>query len=394
MRLTTRFQILLVVAGCALGGCKQQSVPATTASAAPGQPAAPPDPLSITPNEALRRRLTTGSIQNLAVGEVITVAARVEVDGTRVTRVGSPVMGRVTSLLVHEGQQVEQGQILALVNSTVLSDGQLAFLKALAKGQLALRAVERARVLLKAEVIGAAELQRREAEVAEAEAERDAARDQLLLLGMAPEAVEELQIHRKLNSTARIIASMRGTVLTRKITLGQVLQPADDAFEIADLSSLWLVADVPSPESTALFIGQSVEAEISAHSNTTISGKLTFVSSTVNEATRTVRAHLPLDNASGRYKPAMLATMRLKGRTQPQACVPPSAVVREEDREHVFVESAGSSFTLRPVQLGPELGACRVVLEGLTSADIIVREGAFHLNNERRRRALRSAGGE
>src|SRR5262249_47796470 len=156
---------------------------------------------------------------------------RVEVDETRITRVGSPVMGRITDLAIREGQEVRRGQLLAMVNSTGLSEAQLAFLKALSQRQVAQRAVERAQVLLKADVIGSAELQRREAELAQASAELDAARDQLMLLGMPAEAIAALKKTRSINSVSRVIASMDGTVLDRKVTLGQVVQPADTVFE-------------------------------------------------------------------------------------------------------------------------------------------------------------------
>lgn len=373
--------ILLIAAGCG-------KTPAESTVAAK-QPAQASDPNTIDVPETMKDQIKVGTLTMKSVGEQVTVAARIEVDGTLVTRVGSPVMGRVTALMVREGQQVKQGDLIALVSSTGLSDGQLAFLKALSQGQLAKRAVERARLLLKSEVIGAAEMQRREAELAQAEAERDAARDQLLLLGMPPEAVEELEKNRKLNSVARIVASMPGTVLSRKITLGQVVQPADALVEIADLSQVWLAADVPAPEAPGLFVGQHVEAEIN---NERISGKLDFVSATVNDATRTVRVHLELNNPKGIYKPAMLATMFVHGRSEPKPILPTTAVVRDENREYVFVQTAENTYQLRPVELGGEFGTDRVVLAGIRQGEKILLDGAFHLNNERRRRAVRGEG--
>lgn len=377
--------VLLTAASCTK---KTEGVAAAsvTATAAP-----PADPLTIAPGDQIRSQLKLGVPEVVPVGETVTVAARVEVDGTRVARVGTPVMGKVTELHVHEGQRVERGQLLATVSSTILSEGQLAFLKALSQQQLARRAVERARILLKSDVIGAAELQRREAELAEIEASRDAARDQLLLLGVAPEAIDDLEKLRKINSISRIMASMPGTVLARHVTLGQVVQPADSAFEIADLSKLWLVADVPSAEAAGLYVGMAVEATIGMHNETHTSGRLAFVSSTVNEATRTVRVHLDLDNPAGRFKPAMLATMLLQGRTSPRTCVPVSAVVREDDRDYVFTQTGNGVFTLRPVVLGVEAGSHRVLQDGLRANETIVLDGAFHLNNERRR-SLRGSG--
>lgn len=88
----------------------------------------------------------------------------------------------------------------------------------------------------------------------------------------------------------------------------------------------------------------------------------------------------------------MLATLQLHGRSEPRLCVPASAVVRENDTDYVFVQTAPGRFTLRPVSLGPEHGSMRVLLGGVARGEQIVLDGAFHLNNERRRRVLR--GGE
>jgi cobalt-zinc-cadmium efflux system membrane fusion protein len=97
-------------------------------------------------------------------------------------------------------------------------------------------------------------------------------------------------------------------------------------------------------------------------------------------------------NLQGRYKPAMLATMVLKDRSHKATVVPLSAIVREGNADHVFVETAPDTFTLRQITLGDEDGDRRVVSEGVSVDDKIVLDGAFHLNNERKRLALQGGG--
>ncbi len=347
------------------------------------------DPLEITATPTLLERIRIGEPHWDQVSASITTPARVEADETRITRVGSPVMGRIVDLMVREGQEVKKGQLLALVNSTGLSEAQLSFLKALSQKQLAQRAVERAQVLLKADVIGSAELQRRDAELAQASAELDVAHDQLMLLGMPEEAITALEKTRSIHSVSRVIASMAGTVLDRKITVGQVVQPADTAFEIADLSQLWLVADVPERSAGNFVVGQEVEGEIAALPGRVQHGQLAFVSATVNPETRTVRVRMDLPNPDRKLKPAMLATMLLKEKAAPQLMLPASAVVRDGDAEFVFIQRAADTFVLRRVMLDGEFDERRVLHDGVQPGEKVVVEGAFHLNNERRRRALR-----
>jgi len=355
-------------------------------------PEAPANPLEITADASLAKRLTLGEPVETTVTVEQVVAARIEVDQSRLTRVGSPIMGRVSRLAAQEGQYVRRGEVLALLDSTGLGEAQLGFLKALSGRQLAQRATERANILLAADVIGAAELQRREAELTQARAEVSAAHEQLILLGMPSEAIDELERTHRMNSVSRVVATMDGTVLHRMVSLGQVVQPADTAFEIADLSSVWLRADVPEQNAGHLRVGSRIEAEVAALPGVRIEGELSFVSATVNEETRTVLVRMQLPNPDRRFKPAMLATVTLKDQPERRRVVPSTAVVRDGNVEGVFIQVDDDTFTLRPVSLGSEFDGRRVLIDGIRPGEHIVMDGAFHLNNERRRRLVR--GGE
>jgi cobalt-zinc-cadmium efflux system membrane fusion protein len=205
---------------------------------------------------------------------------------------------------------------------------------------------------------------------------------------MSESGVLKLAATRTVNSTSHVSSSLDGTVIERRVTTGQVVQPADTMFVVADLSSVWIVADIPEQNAGMMRIGETVEAEVAALPGRRIKGQLSFVSATVNPETRTVRVRMDLANPDRQLKPAMLATVVVRGKPQRQTIVPGTAVVREENRDFVFVETAPGTFQLRPVTLGAEIDGHRVVLSGLRDADRIVTDGAFHLNNERNRLAL------
>lgn len=383
----THARTYLLFCSVALAAACGESAPEQTAQATSSAPAA--NPFEITADKDLLGRIKLGEPSWKEVAASQTVSARIEVDQTRVTRVGSPVMGRISQLLVTEGQSVRRGELLALLNSTGLNDAQLAFLKALSDRLLSERAVDRAMQLLKADVIGVAELQRREAELSQARAEFDAAHDQLELLGMPSDAIDHLEKTRQINSVSRVIAPMNGTVLSRMLTLGQVIQPADTVFEIADLSHVWLQADVPEASAGHLRVGTRIEAAVAALPDVKIEGTLSFVSATVNPETRTVRVRMDLPNPDGKFKPAMLATVTLKDQPERQQVVPSTAVIRDGDSEYVFVQVDDDTFVLRPVKLGSEFEGHRVLVDGVRTGEKILVEGAFHLNNERRRQLVR-----
>lgn len=365
-------------------GCGEQK-PSTTPTTPPAR-----DPLAVQTPPGLLERLTLGRVAEAEVRSIIQVAGRVEADETRVARVGSPVTGRIVELEVLEGQTVKRGQVLATLTSTELSAAQLAYLKARSQQVLAASSAARARQLYQADVIGQAELQRRESELLQANAELSGARDQLKVLGMPALAIERLGSTRQVDSSAQVVSSIAGTVLDRTVTAGQVVQPADKVYVVADLSNVWLVADVPEQSAGHLAVGKRVRAEIPALPGRPIEGALSFVSATVNPDTRTVRVRMDVPNPSGEYKPAMLATMLLEGPPALRVVVPSAAIVREDNRDHVFVQTAPDAFVLRRVSLGGEQAGGRVVNEGLRVGEPIVVDGAFHLNNERKRLALQA----
>ncbi|HXG18316.1 MAG TPA: efflux RND transporter periplasmic adaptor subunit [Methylomirabilota bacterium] len=377
---------LLVVSIVVFTGCQVIGSRETEAEA---QSAAPPrNPLEITAGALLLEQIKVGELGWAEVSESFRVPARVEVDDTRMARIGAPIAGRVIEVFVYEGQTVKRGQVLAKLYSADLAEVQLEFLKAHSQRQLAERAVARAQQLFKAAVIGSADLERREAEFAQTAAEVAAARRQLEVLGMPEGSIQELEKTHVLNPTTQIVASMSGTILERKITIGQVVQPAETVVVVADLSHVWLVADVPEQSAGSLQRGHAAQAEIPALPGVPISGELSFVSPTVNPETRTVRVRMDLLNPQGRFKPAMLATMTLQGKAVRQPVVPSSAVVREENQDHVFVQLDQDTFVLRPVELGFEFHHQRVLLSGLQPGEKIVVDGAFHLNNERKREVV------
>lgn len=372
---------MFLLAGCRLTGKGEQK-----AEAAPA--AKPRNPMEIVVSPDLMKQIRVGEIGFSSVSEILGMPARVEADETRIARVSAPVTARIIELDAVEGQEVRRGQVLATLHSTELSDSQFAFVKAYSQQTLAQRAAARAKHLLDADVIGSAELQRRETELLQASADLTRERDQLRVLGMHEEDIVKLEATRSVNSRSQLVATFDGTILERHATLGQVVQPAEIVFLVADLSQVWMVADVPEQASGGLAVGKLVEAEVPALPGATIRGKLTFVSATVNPNTRTVRIRIDLPNPGRRYKPAMLATMKIQGAAERRKVVPSTAIVREANDELIFVQKGPETFELRPVKLGGEHETNRVLESGVDPSERIVLDGAFHLNNERKRLAL------
>ncbi|MFO1204335.1 MAG: efflux RND transporter periplasmic adaptor subunit [Burkholderiales bacterium] len=346
------------------------------------------DPNVIVVDETLAARVKVGTIGREEVSEELRVPGSVGLDERRVARIGSSVTGRITKVLAFRGDEVKAGQTLAILNSTELANGQMQFLTAVADVELKTRAVERAKQLLAADVIGSAELQRRENELFSAEVAMKAARDQLRLMGMSPGAIDGVKRTREIDSVAAVNATMSGSVIDRQINQGQVVQPADAMFTVADLEHVWIEGEVPEQQAYLVEMGEEVRIELPALPGRRVTGKIIFISSTVNPATRTVQVRTDVVNSDRAIKPAMLANLLIRGVPQKQMVVPITAVVREANRDHVFARTGENEFRLVPVALGQESGSVVVLKDGLGEGDAIVVDGAFHLNNERKRRIL------
>lgn len=370
--------LALVLAVVLLAACNQEN--RNHAAAAPG------DPLLVEPAAELGAQLKVAPVENAPVAETLRVAGRIDFDEQRLARIGATVTGRVTAIDALLGQEVKKGSVLAQLNSAELSNAQLAYLKAKAQMELHRRNVERAKSLYEADVIGAAELQRRESEYQISSAETRAAADQLRVLGLNPGSLERLGRSGAIDSVTPVVATLGGVVVERKVAPGQVVEPTDALFVVADLSRVWAVAQVPEQQVGQVKVGQSVSIEVPALDSQKLVGKLIYVGQTVNPETRTVLVRTELDNADGRLKPAMLASMLIEARPVERLVVPASAVVREGDDDNVFVKVGEGSYRLTKLKLGPEQGGRRVVLAGLKGGEHIVVDGAFHLNNERNRR--------
>jgi cobalt-zinc-cadmium efflux system membrane fusion protein len=376
---------LTIISTSLLGivGCSDK-VADTPASAAPVR-----DPLQIQISGELANLIKSGTLSEGEYSDMIRLAGRLEVNANQTSRIGSPMTGRLTRIVANLGQHVKAGEVMAEVSSQELTAAQLAFLKAHAAEQVASRAVERAQLLVQADVIGMAELQRRQKEHEVASAEKRAATDQLRVLGLGQKSVQQLAENGRIDSVAPVTASISGVVIERQIAQGQVVQPSDALFVVSDLSNLWAIAEVPEQEAAQVKLGQSVEIEIPALNHKVIMGRLVFISDVVNPETRTVRVRAVLDNAERQLKPAMLTSMLIEGKPQQRTLIPQSAVVRENDADHVFLEVAPQTYRLTRVSLGPEHKGVRPLLAPLpnqanpNTPPKIVLDGAFHLNNQR-----------
>lgn len=381
MRTTIRFTgavviIALLAAGC--GGGEDTPAPKKETRQEPE------DVNSITIRPELAPRIKIGQPSMVDLADKLQVPSRVEVDEERLVHIGSYVTGRIIELYVMLGDSVNAGQPLARISSPELTQAQLAYLRAFSRTVVTQKAAERAHHLLAADVIAIAEVERRESELEVARAELEAAKDQLRLLGVDSGVLKELATSGHILPSVTINTSRSGTVIARSVIIGQVVQPADQLFGVADLSSVWVVGDVPEQIARNVQVGQHVEIHVPALGEVSFDGVIIFVADTVNPLTRTVMVRTMVENPRRKLKPDMLSNMHITDNPHKSLSVPETAVVREANQDYVFLAQGDNRFLRVPVELGPEVADVYPVLKGLTIGQKIVVDGAFHLDNERK----------
>ena len=345
------------------------------------------DPLEIAITPEIQKQIKTEVVGNQDVSETLMIPGRLEAQNLRLAKIGSPINGRVSDIYGSLGDVVKKGQVLARVNSIELTQNQLTLIKATQLIGLKTKAVERAKLLFDADVISKAEMQRIEAELEAVKADFRASKDQLEILGMSNKAIEKLESSGQVNSYGDVISRTNGTIITKMINLGQIVQPEDVLFSVADLSKLWGVAEIPEQQVAFVQKDQDVTIEVPAL-NKKIQGKIVYEGDIVNPETRTVMVRTEIDNADLKLKPDMLISMFIQSKKVSKLAVPASAVVRENDRNYIFVQNNPNTFRLREIELGHKDGQLINVLSGVSIGETIVSDGAFHLNSERKKKEL------
>ncbi|TKB91222.1 MAG: efflux RND transporter periplasmic adaptor subunit [Nitrospira sp.] len=298
------------------------------------------------------------------------------------------VRGRVVEVYGELGQEVKANAPLAILYSSELGLAQSAYLKAKAKLHVAEQAFNRAQFLLQEQVIGEAELQRRQAELLSTQAEANESHDRLKLLGMNDEEFRRLESSRKIRSVVPIVAPFAGRIIGRKLTRGEVVETTENLFVIADLSEVWVQAnipekDIPFAHSVHASGDRQVEVRINAYPKEVFQGMITYVADVLDPVTRTMQLRIELPNRDGRFKPEMFATIRLFSEAQPdRLAVPEAALQRDQGRTFVFVQRSLNEYEVRDVHVGESNGTVTAILAGLNEGEPVVTHGAFVLKSE------------
>jgi membrane fusion protein, copper/silver efflux system len=299
----------------------------------------------------------------------IRTVGRVEVDERRVAHVHIKLEGWIDKLSInYTGERVQRGQILFTLYSPELVATQQEYLLA-AKGKRTLgdspfrEAAEGAQSLL------------------------EVTHQRLRLWDITEDHVQDLERTGKILKTLPIHSPISGTVMNKMALAGMRVGPGDELYTIADLSHIWIVADVYEYELPLIKTGQLATVTLSYDPQTVLHGRVAFIYPTLDPQTRTAKVRFELDNPDERLKPEMYANVELQIPLGTRLVIPTEAVLESGERQIIFIHHGGGTLEWRTVKLGTRAGDWVEAAEGVAEGEHVVTSANFLIDSESRLKA-------
>jgi RND family efflux transporter MFP subunit len=335
----------------------------------------PEGAIRITPERQQLIGVKYGEVSREPLATTIRAVGRLSFDETRIARIHSKIAGWIEQVYVDfTGKLVEKDQPLVSVYSPELVATQEEYL-------LALRAQTRLGGSIFKEIS------------AGADSLLEAARRRLELWDITPAQIAELDRTRKPAKAITIYSPVSGFVVTRNAYDRQRIMPETELYTLADLSTIWVIADVYEYEAPMIREGQSATMTLSYFRGRSFRGKVTYIYPQLDVATRTVKVRVEFPNPDFALKPDMYADVELRIDYGPQLSVPADAVLDSGAAQLVFVALEGGYFEPRKVTLGGKVGERSIVLNGLKEGERIVTSGNFLIDSESRLKSAASGMG-
>jgi Cu(I)/Ag(I) efflux system membrane fusion protein len=308
--------------------------------------------------------VTFGTVEERTLETEVRAVGVIAFDETRVSQVASKVGGFVERLYVDfTGEAVQRGQALLELYSPDLVAAQ----------QELLLAAQLQRTVDQSPVPGFP------SDPANLVA---AAKRRFALWDISSPQVEEILRTGRVRRTLTLHAPRSGVVVEKKVVSGQSVMPGDHLYTVADLSRVWIEAELRDADAANVRVGSVARIEIAGLPGRSLSGRVEYIYPTVQLEARTIRARVAVSNGDATLKPGMYATVRLSTPGQRVLAIPASGVVRTGERAIVFVDMGGGELMSHEVTVGRVVGEYIEVLGGLSAGDRVVTSAQFLIDSE------------
>jgi cobalt-zinc-cadmium efflux system membrane fusion protein len=363
--------------------------PATTAYAKaegtgrPGAPPLPPDTIELTDAQLSAVKVEPVGeyvfpIQKEAIGSI-------EFNQEMSVQVFTPYQGRIVGLFAKIGDEVKKGQTLFTIDSPDLLQAESTLIAAAGVLEFTTRNLARLKQLYASRAVSQKEMEQAVSDQQTAEGNVRAGRDAVRIFGKTDAEIDAIIAKRMADPILVVQSPISGRITARNAAPGLFVQPgnAPAPFSVADISTMWMLANVPEADSPAFKVGQEVKVKVLAFPDHVFDGKITTISSTVDPITHRVWLRSEVADPQHELRAGMFATFVIETAAPIRAtAVPLNAVVREGDGTMtVWVTAERRRFTRRAVKVGLQHDGFRQILEGLQPGELIATDGALFLSN-------------
>jgi cobalt-zinc-cadmium efflux system membrane fusion protein len=390
--------VLAVAAGCGGVALIDRLVTPPLQAASVPPPAVPPGMFRATDEEWAGLKFAPVRLMRFATED--RAEGKIAADEDLATPVFSPYSGRVIKLFARAGDRVERGAPLFTIAATQLVRGENDLIKAVdalatARARLDLARTDERRERALYEAKGAALKDWQKAQVALAAAQAAyrsaqiavaAARNTLRILGESAAeigAIENSPDTFLMNPQATVYAPISGTVIKRRVGLGQYLRAGGSkpVFTIGDMAKVWLLANVPEEQAPAMRLGEPVAVHVLAFPGRVFKAELTYVAPAIDPDTHRLPVRAEVDNPEGALKPGMFADFTiLTGKPVTAPAVPAAAVIYHGRRAQVWVAGKNKTLGLREIRVGRTQDGMVEVRAGLSPGERVVTSGALFID--------------
>jgi membrane fusion protein, copper/silver efflux system len=318
----------------------------------------------LTPKQIQQLGVTFGDVALRALSNEVRTVGTVVVNETRLAKVTPKFGGYVEKLYVNfVGQPVRRGEPLAAIFSPEL----------VAAEQELLVSARLSRTIGTSSVPG---VPGNNTDLV------TAAKERLRLWDVSDGQINEVLTSGRPMRTVTLSAPASGFVIDKKVVQGQSIQAGEELYTIADLSDVWVEAQLREEDAGRVAIGVTAKLQFTSYPGRAFTGRVTYIDPMLGEQARTVKARITVPNSDSRIKPGMYATVILNSSTQSALTVPRSAVVQTGERVLVFVDMGNGRLNAQAVRLGRTGGDYVEVLSGLTSGQRVVTSAQFLIDSE------------
>jgi cobalt-zinc-cadmium efflux system membrane fusion protein len=367
--------VLAAATAAACGGGARRADPGDSVTTSAGQVG------TVELDTAQRSRIHVEKVAPESYTPSVTTTGTVAFNGDRSTQVIAPISGPVARILVSPGARVERGQPLAVVSSPDFAEAVAGYRKAEGAWRNASRIATLDEQLFANDALSRSDLDQARTDLAAATADRDAAVSQLRSLGLDEAAIGAIRDGKPVpTAESAIRAPTAGTLVEKLISPGQLLQAGTTpCFTIADLSTVWVLANVFESDLGAVRRGETALITTNAGPDT-LTGRVDYVADLVDPATKATAVRVVVPNQARGLRRDMLVRVTIRAlRPSTGLLVPVAAVLRDDENlPYVYVAARGG-FARRRVDLAGRVGDRYEIASGLTPGESVVTDGALFL---------------